>query len=64
MPIILPVRTLQEANLLAHAIVNTIPEPFLVLDSELRVLEASRSFYEVFKVEPADTQGRMRCTPA
>jgi chemotaxis protein methyltransferase CheR len=59
MPITLPVRTLEEANLLAQAIVNTIPEPFLVLDADLRVLEASRSFYEVFKVESAATQGRM-----
>ena len=59
MAITLPVRTLEEANLLAQAIVNTIPEPFLVLDADLRVLEASRSFYQVFKVEPATTQGRM-----
>lgn len=40
----LPVRNLEEANLLAQAIVNTIPEPFLVLDADLRVLEGSRSF--------------------
>ncbi|WP_295638973.1 sensor histidine kinase [Novosphingobium sp.] len=53
----LPVRSLAEANLLAQAIVNTIPEPFLVLDAELRVLEASRSFYEIFKVEPEGTHG-------
>jgi chemotaxis protein methyltransferase CheR len=51
------VRNLEEANLLAQAIVNTIPEPFLVLDADLRVLEASRSFYEIFKVDPAQTQG-------
>lgn len=57
MPTTLPVRNLAEANLLAQAIVNTIPEPFLVLDADLRVLEASRSFYEIFKVEPARTQG-------
>jgi chemotaxis protein methyltransferase CheR len=51
------VRNLEEANLLAQAIVNTIPEPFLVLDADLRVLEASRSFYEIFEVDPAQTQG-------
>ena len=55
----LPVRTLAEANLLAQAIVNTIPEPFLVLDAQLRVLEASRSFYEIFKVDPAETHGHL-----
>ncbi|MEO5706037.1 MAG: histidine kinase dimerization/phosphoacceptor domain -containing protein [Alteraurantiacibacter sp.] len=59
MAITLPVRTLAEANLLAQAIVNTIPEPFLVLDANLRVLEASRSFYEVFLVDPAATQGQL-----
>lgn len=57
MPTTLPVRNLEEANRLAQAIVNTIPEPFLVLDADLRVLEASRSFYEIFKVEPDETQG-------
>ena len=53
----LPVRTLEEANRLAQAIVNTISEPFLVLDADLRVLEASRSFYEIFRVDPVHTQG-------
>lgn len=57
MALTLPVRTLAEANLLAQAIVNTIPEPFLVLDADLRVLEASRSFYEIFEVDRATTQG-------
>jgi chemotaxis protein methyltransferase CheR len=33
LPVIPPARNLGEANLLAHAIVNTIPEPFLVLDA-------------------------------
>ncbi|MDY7522823.1 sensor histidine kinase [Sphingomonas sp. 10B4] len=56
MSVIRPVRNLEDANKLAQAIVNTIPEPFLVLDADLRVLEASRSFYEIFQVEPAQTQ--------
>ena len=48
-----------DAQTLAQAIVNTIPEPFLVLDDELRVLAASRSFYSTFKVMPDDTLGTM-----
>jgi two-component sensor histidine kinase len=52
-----PLRNLHAAQVLAMAIVNTIPEPFLILDEEFHVLSASRSFYESFKVEPADTQG-------
>jgi chemotaxis protein methyltransferase CheR len=50
-------RTLEAANVLAHAIVNTLPEPFLVLDAQLRVVEASRAFYETFQVDPEHTQG-------
>ena len=50
-----PVRHLEDANILAQAIVNTIPEPFLVLDARFRVMTASRSFYETFKVTPEQT---------
>jgi two-component sensor histidine kinase len=47
-----------DAQVLAQAIINTIPEPFLVLDQRLEVLAASASFYRTFKVEPEDTIGR------
>lgn len=50
---------LEDAQALAMAIVDTIPEPFLVLNQDLRVLAASRCFYEVFEIEPADTRGRL-----
>jgi two-component sensor histidine kinase len=46
-----------DAGTLALAIVDTIPEPFVVLDGEFRVLVASRSFYETFRVAPEDTRG-------
>jgi chemotaxis protein methyltransferase CheR len=52
-----PLLAIGDAQALAHAIVDTIHEPFLVLDDELRVLAASRSFYETFKVDPRQTQG-------
>ena len=41
--------TVEDAQILAQAIVNTIPEPFVVLDEKFRVLAASHSFYETFK---------------
>ncbi len=44
---------------LAQAIVNTVREPFLVLDSNLRVVVASRSYCQTFQTTPEDTQGRM-----
>jgi chemotaxis protein methyltransferase CheR len=52
-------QAIQDAQTLAQAIVNTIHEPFLVLDARLRVVSASRSFYETFKVDPEHTHGRL-----
>jgi len=52
-------QNVEDAQTLAQAIVNTIPEPFVVLDAEFRVLAASRSFYETFKVDPENTLGCM-----
>jgi len=54
-----PLKDIEDAQTLAQAIVDTIHEPFLVLDARLRVLAASRSFYETFKVDPEQTQGCM-----
>ena len=47
----------KDAGTFAQAIVDTVREPLLVLDQDLRVLAASRSFYLTFKVARADTQG-------
>lgn len=47
-----------EGRALAEAIVDTIREPLLVLDGDLRVVVASRSFYRTFKVDRQDVQGR------
>jgi chemotaxis protein methyltransferase CheR len=54
-----PIDSIADAQTLAQAIVNTIIEPFLVLDDGFRVLAASRSFYDAFKVNPAETNGRL-----
>lgn len=43
---------------LAQAIVNTIHEPLVVLDAELRVVAASRAFYAIFQVNREETFGR------
>jgi len=39
-------------------IIQTVHEPLLVLDSDLRVLAANRSFYNFFKVTPEETAGK------
>ena len=54
-----PLNNPQDAQLLALAIVNTVPEPFLILDQSFHVLAASRSFLEAFKVDAAETQGQL-----
>ncbi len=42
----------------AEAIVATVREPLLVLDEELRVKTANRSFYETFRVLREETENR------
>jgi len=43
----------------AESIINTVREPLIALDQDLRVVTASRSFYEVFKVNPKETVGQL-----
>jgi two-component sensor histidine kinase len=49
----------KDACALAHAIVDTVREPLIVLDQDLRVVAASRSFYVKFKVDPDHTEGKL-----
>jgi two-component system, cell cycle sensor histidine kinase PleC len=48
-----------DAREYAESIINTVREPLLVLDQNLRVVTASRSFYGVFKVNPHETVGQL-----
>ena len=43
----------------AESITDTVREPLIVLDQDLRVVTASRSFYEFFKVKPEETMGQL-----
>ena len=43
---------------LAENIINTVREPLIVLDGGLKVISASRSFYQHFRVDPEETVGR------
>jgi len=47
----------EQAQALALAIVDTLPEPFLVLDDTLHLLAASRCFYDVFCEDPVAVHG-------
>jgi PAS domain S-box-containing protein len=50
--------TFMEAQKYAESIVETIREPLVVLTADLRVTSANRSFYQTFKVMPAETEGQ------
>jgi PAS domain-containing protein len=54
-----PLDDLTDGTSLARAIVDTVRESLIILDSELRVIAASRSFYRKFKVSRQETQGQL-----
>ncbi len=41
-----------------NTIVNTVREPFLILDNNLVVVAANETFYRVFQVEEKDTENK------
>ncbi|MDD5194704.1 MAG: PAS domain S-box protein [Candidatus Omnitrophica bacterium] len=47
------------ARELAESLINTVREPLISLDQDLRVVSVSRSFYEFFKVKPEETVGQL-----
>jgi two-component system CheB/CheR fusion protein len=49
---------LNRAREYAESIVATVRESLLVLDGDLRVQSASRSFYTTFQITPEETEGR------
>ncbi|MFZ3121902.1 MAG: hypothetical protein WA104_00820, partial [Thermodesulfovibrionales bacterium] len=46
---------IHDAREYAESIINTVREPLIALDQDLRVVSVSRSFYDVFKVKPEET---------
>jgi PAS domain S-box-containing protein len=52
-------KSTDEALEYAESIINTVREPLIALDQDLRVITASRSFYETFKVKPEETVGQL-----
>jgi len=48
-----------EARRYAECIVDTVREPLVVLDLDLRVISAGRSFYQTFKVTEEESKGQL-----
>jgi two-component system CheB/CheR fusion protein len=49
----------EEAQRYSQSIVETLREPLLVLDSELKVVSANHAFYQFFQVRPQETENRL-----
>ena len=52
-------KSLTQSREYDESIINTVREPLIVLDQDLRVVSVSRSFYGVFKVKPEETVGQL-----
>lgn len=50
--------SIEDGRALAQAMVDTVRDSLLVLDGDLRVISASRSFYSTFQTTAAETEGR------
>jgi PAS domain S-box-containing protein len=49
-------RRIEDALEYANGIIDTVRDPLIVLDADLKVISASRSFYHTFKVKPEGTE--------
>jgi PAS domain S-box-containing protein len=52
-------KSADEAHEFADSVINTVREPLISLDQDLRVVTVSRSFYDFFKVKPEETVGQL-----
>jgi len=52
-------KAIQRSLAYAESIVNTVREPLVVLDGNLRVISANASFYRTFRVTPVETEGNL-----
>ena len=52
-------QVVQSAQRFASSIVETVREPLLVLDDQLRVVSANQSFYRIFQVTPREVEQQL-----
>ena len=52
-------QVIQAAQRFASSIVETVREPLLVLDNQLRVVSANQSFYGIFQVTPREVEQQL-----
>ena len=54
-----PFINIRDGLTLAQAIVDTVRDPLVVLDQNLRVIAASRSFFQIFRLVSDHVCGRL-----
>ena len=52
-------RVIRDAQAFTESIIDTVRDPLVVLDGDLRVVRASPEFYRTFGVTPGETEGRL-----
>jgi two-component system, chemotaxis family, CheB/CheR fusion protein len=52
-------QALQDTLAFFRGVVDTVREPLVVLDPALRVISANKTFYDMFKVVPEDTEQKL-----
>ncbi len=52
-------KTTTRSQEFSDSVIDTIREPLIALDQDLRVVNANRSFYDFFKVKPEETVGQL-----
>lgn len=52
-------QALQDALTFSRGIVDAVREPLIILDADLRVISANRTFYDMFNVVPEDTEQKL-----
>ena len=52
-------RAVQGAQEYAESIIETVHDPLVMLDADMRVVSANRSFYKTFKMKPEEAEGQL-----
>lgn len=52
-------RVVEQSRDFAEGIVETVRDPLVVLNSDLRIQRANKAFYRTFQMESEDTEGRL-----
>ena len=52
------IQKIKEAKQYAESIIETVREPLIILDANLKIISANHSFYRTFKTKPKETEGK------